>query len=150
MNPTLRIERLDPSVPLPSYAKEGDAGMDLCALMLHDSGRVMQSTEMLPKETKKFGTGVRCEIPYGYELQIRPRSSMSLRGLHVHFGTVDTGYRGQIMVTVTNVGWFDEQINNLDRIAQAVLAPVTRATIVEGVVSTDTERGEAGFGSTGR
>jgi dUTP pyrophosphatase len=75
---------------------------------------------------------------------------MNHKGLIANFGTVDAGYRGELQVSITNVGNSTMKLRHGDRIAQAVLAPVTRANIVEGVVSTDTERGTDGFGSTGR
>ena len=139
--PTLTVERLDPSLPMPKYAKDGDSGLDL------------QSTEdilIAPHQCEKIGTGIRCEIPSGYEIQIRPRSSMSILGLPAQFGTVDEGYRGEIKVVIANLTSGSKRIRKGDRIAQAVLAPATRANIVEGVVSTDTERGADAFGSTGR
>ena len=139
---TLTIERLDTSLPMPTYAHEGDSGFDLY---------VSQGMVIEKHGTEVYPTGIKCVIPEGYELQIRPRSSMSKVGLLAHFGTVDAGYRGEIMVTLTELhGKTDGCINKGTRIAQAVLAPVTRAHIVEGVVACDTERGEGGFGSTGK
>jgi dUTP pyrophosphatase len=141
---TLTIERLDPSLPMPKYAKEGDSGFDL-HMSLRGSDLLVHH-----QDTVKIPTGVRCCIPDGYELQIRPRSSMNHKGLIANFGTVDAGYRGELQVSITNVGNSTMKLRHGDRIAQAVLAPVTRANIVEGVVSTDTERGTVGFGSTVR
>ena len=150
--PDLIIERLDPSLPMPKYAKEGDAGFDLCYYAA-DMGRADFRTGDLsvgPHQMVKIHTGIRAQIPEGYEVQIRPRSGKTGEGLVAQFGTVDAGYRGWWYVNLLNTSGSNIFVYNFDRIAQAVLAPVTRASIVEGVVSVDTERGEGGFGSTGR
>jgi len=137
----LIVQRIDPTLPLPTYAREGDSGFDLRA----DDDYVLN-----PHKAEKIGTGLLFHIPEGYEVQIRPRSSMSSIGLPAQFGTVDNGYRGEVSVILANLNEGTRLIRKGDRIAQAVLAPVTRANIVEGAVSTDTERGCSGFGSTGR
>jgi len=137
----LIVQRIDPTLPLPTYAREGDSGFDLRA----DDDYVLN-----PHKAEKIGTGLLFHIPEGYEVQIRPRSSMSSIGLPAQFGTVDNGYRGEVSVILANLNEGTRLIRKGDRIAQAVLAPVTQANIVEGVVSTDTERGCSGFGSTGR
>lgn len=139
--PELIIERLNDEVEMPRYAKEGDSGFDL------------SSTEdwvIGPGLCEKISTGLRFHIPEGYEVQIRPRSGLSILGLPAQFGTIDQGYRGEVIVILANISKGTKRIRKGERIAQAVLVPVTQANIVEGVVSTDTERGEAGFGSTGR
>lgn len=141
----LVIERIDPSLPMPTYAHGGDAGFDLYAAL-----KSVKCVDLQSHDTMKIPTGIRMVIPEGYEVQIRPRSSKASEGLVAQFGTVDCGYRGQLFINLTNntesvkVVWYG------DRIAQAVLTPVTRANIVEGNVENDTERGEGGFGSTGR
>ena len=140
----LIIERIDTSLPMPTYAHEGDAGFDLYAA---------ENVHLNLGETVLVKTGVRMCIPDGYEIQIRPRSSMAKEGVICPNspGTVDAGYRGEIFVPLHLI-----EHNSLmgipkgKRIAQAVLAPVTRANIVEGTVDTDTERGTGGFGSTGK
>ena len=149
--PKLIIERLDPSVPMPKYAREGDSGFDL-----HVGSRGVEKTfeggwfQIQPGRTVQVAMGVRADIPEGYEVQIRPRSGKASKGLVAQFGTVDSGYRGEWMVILHNNTTEVRTVDSGDRIAQAVLVPVTQANIVEGAVSTDTERGEAGFGSTGR
>jgi dUTP pyrophosphatase len=136
---------------MPKYAKEGDSGFDLRACKLDgppdDYGNTRQYIH--PGETATISVGVRAEIPEGYEIQIRPRSGKTREGIVAQFGTIDTGYRGEWKVNLLNTSDEIRVIHYRDAVAQAVLAPVTRANIVEGVVSTDTERGEAGFGSTG-
>jgi dUTP pyrophosphatase len=89
-------------------------------------------------------------VPHGYEMQIRPRSGLSLRqGIVAVFGTIDADYRGEVSVTLVNMS--DEMVTIApgDRIAQAVLAPVVRARLVPVAELSETERGEGGFGSTG-
>lgn len=146
----LTIERLDTSLPLPTYAHEGDSGMDLYARPYADH-YALDYIEIEPMGTVSIGVGIRLGIPDGYEIQIRPRSGMTREGIITHFGTVDSGYRGEVMVNITNTNTYGMyRIYRKARIAQAILAPVTRAHIVEGVVENDTERGSNGFGSTGK
>lgn len=141
----LKFERVVPGVPEPIYQHAGDSGFDLCSA---DSMDVI----LAPGERRLFRTGLRFQIPEGYELQVRPRSGLAVEyGLTVLNapGTIDSGYRGEVRVPLINLGkepvciWFGM------RIAQAVLAPVAKAELVEGFVANDTERGDGGFGSTG-
>ena len=133
--------------PLPAYAKVGDAGMDL---------RATDDYVINPGETKIINTGLRVEIPLGYEIQIRPRSGMSnktkLRVANPP-GTIDHAYRGLIGVLMDNIGKTNEHIKRGDRIAQAVLAIVPRiewVPVIEVDDLSESERGEDGFGSTGK
>ena len=138
---TLPFKRLDERAVLPNYAHEGDSGMDLYAL----EGVVVNAFGYA-----KLRTGVACEIPDGFELQIRPRSGLAAKkGVVAAFGTVDTGYRGEIGVTLFNHSGQAAEIAAGDRIAQVVLAPVVRAEVVETQTLSQTERGTGGFGSTG-
>jgi len=148
MSETVKVRVFNESgYPLPSYAKHGDAGMDL---------RSVDSVVIKPGEKQILNTGLRVEIPYGYEIQIRPRSGLSnktkLRVANAP-GTIDHAYRGLIGVIMDNIGTEDEHIKAGDRIAQAVLAVVPRLEW-EPVVNADelstTDRGEGGFGSTGQ
>lgn len=142
----LRFSQEHDDIELPSYAHHGDAGFDLRAAVPADGLWIG------PNGVVDIPTGLRFEIPDGYEIQIRPRSglSKSLRILNSP-GTVDYGYRGEVMIRVAAQPWTTVHIKRGDRIAQAVLAPVYRA-ILERIpeVSNDTARGEGGFGSTGR
>lgn len=147
--PKLVVERLDPSLPMPQYAREGDSGFDLYASTDPEYQVIHCRVEM--QEMVQVPLGVRAHIPEGYEVQIRPRSGYTSDGLVVQFGTIDSGYRGEWIANVLNTTDYRVfKINHGIKLAQAVLAPVTRADIVEGVVSTDTDRGTGGFGSTGR
>ena len=139
----LNFQRINEAARLPEYAHPTDSGMDVFAFL-------SKSVVIRPCESMRIPLGIRAEIPHGYELQVRPRSSMSSNGLEVAFGTVDEGYRGEISVTVHNLTAHPAIIKNGLKVAQMVLAPVTRAVIV-GVaeIGTDTDRGANGFGSTG-
>lgn len=160
------IYRTEQGVPVtvegpytPEYATDGAAGFDLRAnihMVLGIDPLTKECTDyqgnyttVQPGETKKIPTGLKFKIPHGYEIQIRPRSGNTSKGLVAHFGTVDSDYRGEVMVIVHNNGHEPWVIEHGDRIAQGVLAPVTRAYFVSGVVDEDTDRGSGGFGSTG-
>lgn len=132
--------------PLPAYATESAAGMDLRAYLT-------QSVVLQPLERALIPTGLFIELPKGYEGQIRPRSGLALKnGLTVLNapGTIDADYRGEICVLLVNLSNEPFEIRNGDRIAQLVIA---RHEAVEWVPSEqlgETSRGEHGFGSTGR
>ena len=139
---TLPFKRLDERAVIPQYANEGDSGMDVYSL----EGMVINAYH-----SAKMRTGIACDIPRGWELQIRPRSGLAAKkGVVAAFGTVDMGYRGELGVTLFNHSDKPVSVAAGDRIAQIVLAPVFRANPVEtrGSLS-ETERGEGGFGSTG-
>ena len=149
--PVTREDWADPSVPLPDYATAGAAGADLRANLPEadrDGGRVLR-----PMARALIPTGLRVEIPPGFEMQIRPRSGLALEhGLTLPNapGTIDSDYRGPLSVIVQNLGTEADTIRHGERIAQAVLAPVIRAGFrIAGPLS-DTVRGDGGFGSTGR
>lgn len=131
-------------LPLPAYATEGAAGMDLLAardMTLPAGGRAL------------VPTGLCIAIPEGFEMQIRPRSGLALKhGITVLNapGTVDSDYRGEVGVILLNTGAETFEITRGERIGQAVFAPVTRAEWEEVVVLPETLRGAGGFGSTGR
>ena len=104
-------------------------------------------------ERKLIPTGIKIELPSGYEAQVRPRSGMSIKhGITLVncVGTIDEDYRGEVCVPVINLSKEDFTINNGDRIAQMVISPVTKAEINIVQKLSDTKRGEGGFGSTGK
>ena len=139
----LTYEKLDPSLPDLKYHSEGAAGFDLYAA---------EDFYIDGCSVKNVPTGVRFDIPEGFELQIRLRSSFASEGWVMPNapGTVDCDYKGEIFIPVMGLTFgHSRALSNGDRIAQAILAPVTRAMLTEGVVEVDTERGEGGFGSTG-
>lgn len=130
--------------PLPKYARQGDAGMDICSA---------EKVWLRPFNRKVVHTGLYLEIPQGYECQIRTRSGMAIKqGISVlnSPGTIDSGYRGEIKVILKNHCFHNWTINKGDRIAQMVFAPITVANFTEVQELSDSERGEGGFGSTGK
>lgn len=152
--PPLMIRRLDPTLPAPSYARPGDAGLDLRVLLDgaegHDYTRSPACLRLYPGGRVLLRTGLAVAIPPGYQGEIRPRSSLFLRGLHCAHGTIDSGYRGEIRIGVANLGREPIELEPGERLAQLVVAPVARCEVVEVEVLDATERGEGGFGSTGR
>ena len=132
-------------LPLPSYATAGAAGMDLVAA-------VDAPVTIAPRSRALIPTGLAVALPPGYELQIRPRSGLALRHgivLPNSPGTIDEDYRGEIQVILLNAGEAPFVVERGTRIAQAVLAPVTRARWQEVASLDDTARAQGGFGSTG-
>ena len=129
---------------LPAYGSEGAAGMDLVAA---------EESVLLPGEWTSVGTGLRLEIPPGFEGQVRPRSGLALKhGVTVLNtpGTIDADYRGEVRVILINHGKEDFRIEPGDRIAQVVFAEVTRVELERAGELEETERSSGGFGSTGR
>ncbi len=147
---TILVQRepgADPGLPLPEYQTAGAAGADLRADL--GGGQL----ELAPGQIALVPTGLRVQIPDGYEMQIRPRSSLALKhglGLPNSPGTIDSDYRGPLGVIMINLGQVPYTIQHGERIAQAVIAPVTRAASVMAETLDQTARGEGGFGSTGR
>ena len=144
---TLRVTRLHPSAALPRYASEGAAGMDLAAL---------EPVQIPAGGWAKVRTGLVVEIPPGFEGQVRPRSGLAVRhGVTVLNapGTIDSDYRGEVAVALVNLGPEPFEVESGHRVAQLVIAPVTRVDVVEVGSEGElrpTERGRGGFGSTGR
>ena len=147
--PHLGIVRLPHSngLPLPGYESAGAAGMDLRAAVPDDHPILL-----LPGKRALVPTGLVMEIPAGYEAQVRPRSGLALKHgitcLNTP-GTIDSDYRGEVMVLLVNHGDEDFEISRGMRIAQMVVAPVVRVAVEERDLSSATARGAGGFGSTG-
>ncbi|WP_416906794.1 MAG: dUTP diphosphatase [Polymorphobacter sp.] len=132
-------------LPLPAYATEGAAGMDVVAAL---DLPVM----LAPGARMAVPTGLAMAIPHGFEVQVRPRSGLALKqGLTVANapGTIDSDYRGEVMVLLVNLGQEPVLIERGQRIAQLVVAPVTRAVLTLADSLDETARGAGGFGSTG-
>ncbi|MDF8331973.1 dUTP diphosphatase [Novosphingobium cyanobacteriorum] len=130
-------------LPLPAYATDGAAGMDVVSA---------EDVELAPGARHAVATGLAIAIPAGYEVQVRPRSGLALKhGVTVANapGTIDSDYRGEVKAILINLGTEPFAIRRGDRVAQLVLAPVTRAGWVEVSELDETARGEGGFGSTG-
>jgi dUTP pyrophosphatase len=142
MNISIPIVK-SPEATFPEYQTEGSAGMDLCTtidLTLH------------PMERFVVPTGIQIALPQGFEAQVRPRSGLAAKhGISMVNapGTIDSDYRGEIKVILINLGHDVVQFKQGDRVAQLVIAPVTRATWIPVEVLESTERGSGGFGSTG-
>lgn len=145
MNIKIALHRLPhgAGLPLPDYATDGAAGMDVVAA---------EGLTLSPGARHAVATGFAMAIPEGYEVQVRPRSGLALKHgvtcLNTP-GTIDSDYRGEVKVILANLGSEPFPIKRGDRIAQLVPAAVQRATLEEVESLNDTTRGAGGFGSTG-
>ncbi len=143
--PALRVKKLRPDAVVPHRATPGSTGLDLFACVEGDA------PVTLGTRPKLVGTGVAIEVPQGYDVQIRPRSGLSSKGVGVTFGTVDSDYRGEVMVTMYLFSPDASfEVRHGDRIAQMVITKVEYLPTVEVDELTPTERGGGGHGSTGR
>lgn len=146
----VRILRLahGEGIELPGYATSGSAGMDVRAAVPEGEPMTLK-----PGERAMVPTGLSFAIPEGFEIQVRPRSGLAAKNgvtcLNTP-GTIDSDYRGEVKVILINLGAEPFVIARGERIAQLVLAPVTRAMFEEVESLDDTARGSGGFGSTGR
>lgn len=134
------------SNPMPAYATEQSAGMDLRASLT-------ESVTLNPMERRLIPTGLYIELPAGYEAQIRPRSGLALKkGITVLNtpGTIDADYRGEIGVILINLSSEPFVIENGERICQMVIARYESAELIEVTELSETERGDGGFGHTGK
>ncbi|MCC6304946.1 MAG: dUTP diphosphatase [Rhodobacteraceae bacterium] len=143
-------EWADPTLGLPAYASAGAAGADLRANL--PAGQRAAGLALAPMQRVVVPTGLRVEIPAGFEGQIRPRSGLALaHGITVPNspGTIDADYRGPLGVLLVNLGRATHLVRHGDRIAQLVVAPVARALFEAAAMLSPTARGAGGFGSTG-
>ncbi len=139
----LKVTRLHPEARLPAYQHATDAGLDLSSV---------EDLEILPGESRLVRTGIAIELPPATEAQVRPRSGLALKHQITVLnapGTIDAGYRGEIGIILINHGRHPFQVTAGMRVAQMVIAPVTRAVIEEVGQLTESDRGTGGFGSTG-
>lgn len=142
----VQIKQLDHGcgLPLPAYETAGAAGLDL---------RAAEDATLAPGQRLLMPTGLAIALPEGFEAQVRPRSGLAVRhGVTVlnSPGTIDQDYRGEIKVPLINLGQESFEISRGDRIAQMVVAPVTRIAWEIAELLGDTQRGSDGFGSSGR
>lgn len=147
---TLWEDWADRTLPLPAYQTAGAAGADLCANFPPDTRA--EGLTLAPMQRAICPTGLRVAIPYGYEMQVRPRSGLaSKHGITLPNtpGTIDSDYRGPLGVSLINLGTEPYTIRHGDRVAQAVVAPVVRAAFAVVDRLDETGRGTGGFGSTG-
>ena len=140
------IKKLDPAVQLPEYKTSGASGVDLVAF-------IKEPINLEPKTSVLIPTGLSVAFPEDYEIQIRPRSGLAAKNnisvLNTP-GTIDSDYRGEIKVIIYNHGNENFSINNGDRIAQMILAPVVKMELEEINDLPKSIRGKDGFGSTGK
>ena len=154
MTPVIRIlwdDGADRVLGLPGYETRGAAGADLRANL--PAADRAQGVTLAPMERRLIPTGLRLEIPEGYEVQVRPRSGLSLKhGITLPNtpGTIDSDYRGPLGVPIVNLGPTAYTIHHGDRIAQMVVAPVVQAAFAVVEELGETARGAGGFGSTGK
>ena len=140
--PVKRLAHFE-GLELPAYATQGAAGMDVLAA---------EDVSLAPGARHAVATGLAFAIPAGFEIQVRPRSGLALKhGITVPNtpGTIDSDYRGELKVILINHGEQTFEVRRGDRVAQLVIAPVTRASWLKVDELDHTERGEGGFGSTG-
>jgi dUTP pyrophosphatase len=141
--PVVKFERIRKNAYIPEKAHESDSGYDI---------RLPKGLHLKVNEIQLVRTGLRIELPAGYECQVRSRSGLPVKyGIifALGVGTIDQDYRGEIMVALWNVGQERVTLPKGAKIAQLVFNKLDRVELVEAYVSTDTERGEGGFGSTG-
>jgi dUTP pyrophosphatase len=144
-DPDVKLVKLNARARTPAYATAGAAGADLYALL-------DETVMLLPGERRLVPTGLKIELPAGYEAQVRPRSGLAVKaGVTVlnSPGTIDEDYRGELQVILANFGAAPFEIRDGDRIAQLVVAPVSRAVFAEVENLAESARASGGFGSTG-
>lgn len=138
----VKVQKIHEDAVIPEYAHVTDAGADIYAI---------EDVAVKPHTTVLIKTGLKVAIPTGYEIQIRPRSGMSLKTtMRVANapGTIDAGYRGEVCVIMENTGNLTYNISKGDKVAQMVIMPVPMINWIETNELDDTDRGEGGFGST--
>jgi dUTP pyrophosphatase len=137
------VQRVDAALPLPAYARPGDAGLDL---------RAAEGVTLAPGERTPVRTGLALAIPAGFAGLVLPRSGLALRhGLTMVNtpGLIDSGYRGEVQVLLVNLGQAPVTVSRGDRIAQLVVQRVEQVTLVPVAELPESARGARGFGSTG-
>ena len=142
---TLKIKKLRPDARIPQRGSPGATGLDLYACI--ENGGSLK----LGVQPRMVATGIAIEAPLGYDVQVRPRSGLSSKGVGGTFGTIDSDYRGEVMVTMYLFNpAMDFEIKHGDRIAQLVISKLADLPPIEVEELTPTGRGAGGHGSTGR
>jgi len=141
--PLVKVQKVAPNAHLPIYMNKGDAGADLYSTINKD---------ILPNQTVTIPTGIALQIPNGYEGQIRPRSGLAAKGLTIPNSpaTIDSGYRGVVMIIFHNNTQKVIEIKKGDRIAQLVITQVSSANFQQADNLSSSDRGTNGLGSTGK
>jgi dUTP pyrophosphatase len=140
---TIKFKKVHPEAIIPKFQKDGDAGLDIHAI---------EDFILNPGEHSLIGTGLKIEIPKGFEAQVRPRSGLALKNKITILnspGTIDSGYRGDIGIMLMNHSKEKFEIKKGDRVAQLIIAKHETPEIIEVNELEDSERGEGGFGHTG-
>lgn len=162
----IKVAKIRDDAYLPERANPSDAGMDIRtpedivveSLKYHPGGFNSHSAQMLSgKNNFIIPTGLKIEIPHGYMLEIKNKSSIGSKGIIIGACIIDSGYKGELKVNLINVGKFDIRFKKGDKIAQAVLTPIISCGIIEAdeeelykEINVNSDRGDGGFGSTGR
>jgi dUTP pyrophosphatase len=140
---TIRVVKLHPAAVIPQRATAQASGFDLHARL--------DAPAMLSRQPQRVATGIALETPPGFDVQIRPRSGLSLKGVGVALGTIDADYRGEILVTMWTFGELGTyEVRDGDRVAQLVVGRLADVALIEAASLTASERGDGGHGSTGR
>lgn len=142
--PKLKVKKLDPDAKLPVRAKELDAGYDICSIV---------DAKVMPGESVVLSTGIALETPPGTYAAAHPRSGLAARHQVTILnapGTIDEGYRGEVKVNLINLGGVPFHVIKGNRIAQLIIQKYETPEVIEVTELSDTDRGEAGHGSTGR
>lgn len=139
---TVKIKRLDTELPLPTYAYVGDAAFDLLS---------REEVVIEPGERKAIATGLSLEIPEGFVGLVWDKSGIAIKnGLKTLGGVIDSGYRGEVMIGIINVSKVAYTFKKGDKVAQMIIQKTEEVEIVEVPELSSTERGEKGFGSSGK
>ena len=137
----LQVQKLDKEAKLPSYAYKGDAGMDIYSI---------ENIDVSPGEKVAVHTGLRLAIPQGYAGFVWDKSGLAVKHhLKTMAGVIDSNYRGELQVVLTNLGKENYHIEKGSKIAQLIISPIASFEIEEAEIVDETERGEGGFGSSG-
>ena len=137
----IKIKRLKENAKLPTYAKKGDVGMDMYA---------METVTIKPMEHVRLWHGFAMEFPEGFAAIVKDKSSISKAGLHTMGGVFDSGYRGEYNTHLVNLGSEAYTIEEGDKVSQIIIYPVAIAELEETDTLSESDRGEGGFGSTGK
>ncbi len=139
-NCELKIELISPAATVPTRAHTGDAGLDLYSC---------DNYTLLPGDISEIRTGIKMRVPDGYVGLIWDKSGLAKQGIHAMGGVIDSGYRGEIVVLIKNLGHDIFNISKKQKIAQILIQKIETPEIIKGKINDDTERGEKGFGSSG-
>lgn len=151
----LKVKKLDKNATIPTRAYQGDAGIDIYAIENqiippYEPQSITGIDEPVPMVMVEVRTGIAIEVPEGYYTEIACRSSLGKKGIRVHAGIIDSGYRNEITVWMQNFGSSQHIINKGDKVAQLIIKPVAVMDIQEVKKLSDSERGLKGHGSSGK